>query len=75
MAVSDIREQLTASLIVRRGVPAGNTVGSFIDALRTFGEDTRLASIEFGIALGGNGRLVVDMTDEGIEIREGTHGR
>jgi hypothetical protein len=69
--VTPIREQLTASLIARNGIPAGQTVGSFIEALRAFGEDTPLASVEFGISQWGNGRLVVDVTPQGLEIREG----
>jgi hypothetical protein len=71
MTVIPIREQLTASLIARHGIPAGQSVGDFIQALRAFGEDTPLASIEYGISQWGNGRLVVDVMPEGIEVREG----
>ena len=76
MSTTPIAEQLQAAIIVRMGIPGGQTIGSFIEALRTFGEDTLLASIEYGIAQDGNGRIVAELTEQGLEIREGrAHGR
>jgi hypothetical protein len=51
---------------------AGRTFGQFIEACRTLGvtDDMDLASIEYGCARFGSGRMVVEIGDSGIEIRE-----
>ena len=53
-------------------VAAGRTVGQFINALRALGltDDMGLASIEYGVAQMGSGRLVAEIGDHGIEVRE-----
>lgn len=65
-------KDLRASLHAREGVSAGLTWGSFKWAMAQLGvrDDDALASIEYGCALGGNGQLVRDDDDGGIEIRE-----
>lgn len=54
---------------------AGETVGSFLDALFAQGVQLSdpLASIEYGIAQGRSGQLVIERNEAGAwEIREGT---
>jgi hypothetical protein len=64
---------LSASLVARRGVPAGLTYGDFKEAMRQLGvtDDMPLASIEYGCSRYGNGRLTLDTASDGVEIREG----
>jgi len=68
-----IVRDLQASLVARRGVPAGTTVGDFKDALRQLGvtDDMPLSSIEYGVSQWGNGSLTLDTDESGVEIREG----
>ena len=68
-----IARDLTASLTAREGVPGGHTLGEYKAALSALGltDDTRIASIEWGISQSGNGRVILDVTSEGIELREG----
>ena len=64
---------LRASLTARTGVSAGTTWGSFRWAMAVLGvrDDDRIASIEYGCSrLGGNGIIVRDDADDGVEIRE-----
>ncbi len=53
-------------------VMAGRTFGQFIEACRALGvtNDMDLASIEYGCARFGSGRMVVEIGEQGIEIRE-----
>jgi len=67
---SELRLQLDASLYARQGIPAGTSIGDFVEALLQCGRDQPLASIEYGISSWGTGRLIVDVTEQGIEIRE-----
>jgi hypothetical protein len=57
-----------------RGAVAGNTWGSFIDAMAALGvrRDDLLASIEFKVSTFGSGRLVIEQNEdgEGWEVRE-----
>jgi len=67
-----IVQDLMASLTARRGVPGGTTVGDFVHALvGAVPLDLPLASIEWGVSQLGNGRLVIDTSPDGVEIREG----
>ena len=65
-----LSRDLRASLAARKSI---ETVGDFLNALMAFGVtlDTPLSSVEFGIAVGGNGRLVIEYEDGVIDIREG----
>ena len=68
-----VRRDLRASLAARTGVSAGVTWGSFKWAMATLGvrDDDRIASIEYGCSqFGGNGIIVRDDADDGVEIRE-----
>ncbi len=67
-----IAADLRATLQQRRGFYAGVTFGDFIAACKAAGMSTHtdLASIEFGIAQYGSGRIRVDFTDKGAEVRE-----
>ena len=66
---ADLRASLYASRI---GLEAGRTWGSFKQAMEGLGitEDMPLASIEFGVSQYGNGRIVVDVNEDGLEVRE-----
>jgi hypothetical protein len=50
----------------------GHTFGSFIEACRKAGitDDMELGSIEVGIARFGSGRIVAEIGEAGIEVRE-----
>ena len=60
----------------RRGVIggefAGITWGDFQRAMQRLGvqDDDRIASIEYGVALGSSGRICRDDDVDGVEIRE-----
>jgi hypothetical protein len=66
-----LTRDLRKSLAARKSI---QTVGDFLNALMAHGVtlDTPLASIEFGIALTGNGLLDIAYEDGVIDIREGT---
>jgi hypothetical protein len=65
-----LTRDLRKSLAARKSI---QTVGDFLNALMAHGVtlDTPLASIEFGIALTGNGLLDIAYEDGVIDIREG----
>jgi len=68
-----LEKDLRASLDLRvQGVPAGLTWGQFKAAmvLLDVKDSDRLASIEYGCAQTGTGRVVRDDAPDGIEIRE-----
>jgi hypothetical protein len=68
-----LAKDLRASLAARTGVSAGTTWGSFKWAMAVLGvrDDDTLASIDYGTArLGGNGTIVREDADDGIEIKE-----
>ena len=68
-----VARDLRASVGVRvDGVPAGLTWGQFKAAMTLLGvaDDDRVASIEYGCAQCGTGKLVRDDAPDGIEIRE-----
>jgi len=66
-----IADDLRAS-IQQRGFYAGVTFGDFVAACKAAGmtKHTELASIEYGIAQYGSGRIRVEQTDDGVEVRE-----
>lgn len=52
---------------------AGDTVGDFVDALVRVcgGRDRTLASVEFGIAMHGMGRLIAEVNEHGaLDVTE-----
>jgi hypothetical protein len=53
-------------------VSVGSTFGQFIEACRQLGitDDLPLASIEYGVARFGSSRIVVEVGEQGIEVRE-----
>lgn len=55
-----------------RGFDAGTTFGDFVEAVKRAGirDNDPLGSIEYGVSQTPTGRIVVDHTDDGIEIRE-----
>ena len=65
-----LAHDLRKSVAARKSI---QTVGDFLNALMAHGLtlDTPLSSVEFGIAMGGNGRLVIEDVDGAIDIREG----
>jgi hypothetical protein len=66
-----LKRDLRASMAAHTAIA---TVGDFLNALMAVHGltlDTPLASIEFGVAATGNGKLTIDETDAGVEIREG----
>jgi hypothetical protein len=68
-----LKDDLRQSLRLH-GAVAGNTWGSFCDAMEALGirRDDLLASIEFRISQFGSGRIVCEQNEdgEGWEVRE-----
>ena len=73
-AASAIERDLQHSLTLRRGAAGGTTLAEWLDALLSLGVslDMPLASIEWGVSRYGNGRVTVDTSEDGLELREGT---
>lgn len=63
-----------AAVLRTRGAVAGNTWGSFKAAMEALGvkDDMLLASIEFGVAQDGTGRIVAEIDPDlgELEVRE-----
>lgn len=66
-----IAQALRESLRLR-GAAAGQTFGDFIEACRALGirDGDPLGSIEYGVAQMGTGRIVFEVNEDGVEIRE-----
>lgn len=67
-----VQSDLERSLRAKGAVPAGSTWGDFKRAVAELGvqDDHHLASIEYGTAQLGNGWIVLDQDEAGMEIRE-----
>lgn len=68
-----IAADLDRSLLARRGIDRGETFADFIEACRLLGitDNTRLASIEVGVAATGSGCMTATFDADGVDIREG----
>jgi hypothetical protein len=69
------RKHLEADLrasIRARGWDAGVTLAQFYDACLKAGAtpQTPLRSIEYGVMVGGTGRIVIEFEDEGMDVKE-----
>lgn len=62
------------AVLQQRGAVAGNTWGSFKEAMAALGvkDDMLLASIEYGVAQDGSGRIVAEVDPDlgELEVRE-----
>jgi hypothetical protein len=69
------RAHLEAALrasIRARGFDAGTTLGEFVNACLLAGANltSPLRSIEYGVMVGGTGRIVIEFEDEGMDVKE-----
>jgi hypothetical protein len=69
-----VMADLQRSLQLRTGVAFDGSIDGFVDALKELGllgKGLALSSIEWGVTMTGNGRVIADEECDGIEIREG----